>query len=59
MFHEFATGEPREPPDPYYGGPDGFLSVYRMIRDASEALADRLEWRATSAPTSGQASSTI
>ena len=47
-----------EVPDPYYGGADGFLTVYRMIRDASEALAARLDWRA-SAPASGQASSTM
>lgn len=28
-----------EIPDPYYGGDDGFANVYRMIRDASVALA--------------------
>ena len=34
------------------------LAVYRMIREASEALADRLDC-AGSAPASGHASSTI
>jgi protein-tyrosine phosphatase len=47
-----------EVPDPYHGGADGFAEVYRMIRDASECLADRLGWSA-SAPVRGQASSTI
>jgi protein-tyrosine phosphatase len=58
LFLDYATGKSAEVPDPYYGGPDGFLSVYRMIREASELLADRLAARA-SAPTSGHASSTI
>ncbi|MHA7775922.1 low molecular weight protein-tyrosine-phosphatase [Roseibium sp. M-1] len=29
---------PRDVPDPYYGGPDGFEEVYRMIRSGGEAL---------------------
>jgi protein-tyrosine phosphatase len=53
----FGIG-PDEVPDPYHGGPDGFVEVYRMIRDASECLADRLGWGA-SAPIRGHASSTI
>jgi protein-tyrosine phosphatase len=56
LFLELANGRTSEVPDPYYGGPDGFADVYRMIRDASEALADRLGWR-VSAPLRGQASS--
>lgn len=56
LFLEFAGGRPGDVPDPYYGGPDGFADVYRMIRDASEALADRMGWR-ESTPLSGQASS--
>jgi protein-tyrosine phosphatase len=51
-------GGPDEVPDPYHGGADGFAEVYRMIRDASESLADRLGW-SESALVSGQASSTI
>ena len=58
LFIGQAVGGPRDVPDPYYGGEDGFAAVYRMIRDASEALADRLAARA-SAPFSGQASSTM
>ena len=58
LFMDYAGMGAVEVPDPYYGGPDGFLAVYRMIRDASEALAARLDWRA-SEPDSGQASSTM
>jgi protein-tyrosine phosphatase len=31
-----------EVPDPYYGGADGFRTVYRLIDSACEALLDRL-----------------
>jgi protein-tyrosine phosphatase len=58
LFMDYAGMGKVEVPDPYYGGADGFLTVYRMIRDASEALAARLDWRASEA-VSGQASSTI
>lgn len=57
LFLDFAEGRTADIPDPYYGGPDGFLEVYRMIRSASEALADKLLAR-EDAPDSGQASST-
>lgn len=57
LFLGQATGRIKDVPDPYYGGEDAFLDVYRMIREASEALADRLDARA-SAPLSGHASST-
>lgn len=56
-FLECAGLGRRDVPDPYYGGPEGFEAVYRMIRDASEALLARLCARDASAP-SGQASST-
>lgn len=58
LFLDFATGRVRDVPDPYYGGAEGFADVYRMIREASEALAAKVAWR-ESAPVSGQASSTI
>ncbi|AZO20930.1 low molecular weight phosphotyrosine protein phosphatase [Mesorhizobium sp. M1E.F.Ca.ET.045.02.1.1] len=58
LYLDFATGSGRDVPDPYYDGPEEFASVYRMIREASEALAKRLDARA-SAPTNGQASSTM
>ncbi|NRG17065.1 low molecular weight phosphotyrosine protein phosphatase [Rhizobiales bacterium] len=32
-------------PDPYYGGNDGFASVYRMVRDGSLALIDEIRAR--------------
>lgn len=57
LFLEFAEGRARDVPDPYYGGPEDFEAVYRMVRQASEAMADRLAAR-ESAPYSGQASST-
>ncbi|MER9403901.1 low molecular weight phosphotyrosine protein phosphatase [Mesorhizobium caraganae] len=58
LLAEFAQGKARDVPDPYYDGAEAFASVYRMIREASEALAKLLEERA-SAPDSGQASSTM
>ncbi len=57
LFMQFALGEMRDVPDPYYGGPDGFADVYRMIRTASERLAERLAARSVRS-SSGQASST-
>lgn len=58
LFLEFAVGRVSDVPDPYHDGPDAFASVYRMIREASEALATRIGARA-STPESGQASSTM
>lgn len=58
LLAEFAQGHARDVPDPYYDGQEAFASVYRMIREASEALATRLVARA-SLPDSGQASSTM
>ena len=58
QFLEFAGLGRSDVPDPYYGGLEGFDTVYRMIREASEALLAKLCARADSAP-SGQASSTI
>ncbi|AWC21591.1 low molecular weight protein-tyrosine-phosphatase [Aminobacter sp. P9b] len=58
LFLGHVTDRPQDVPDPYYGGEDGFLVVYRMIREASEALADRISEPA-SEPLSGHASSTM
>lgn len=58
LFLDFAAGQIIDVPDPYYGGPEGFADVYRMIREASEALAGKAAWR-ESVPTSGHASSTM
>jgi len=57
LYLDFATGKAGDVPDPYYEGAEAFASVYRMIREASEALAKRLGVSAS--PTSGQASSTM
>lgn len=58
LFMEYATGSPVDVPDPYFGGPDGFGRIYRMIREASERLADRLAPAIASGAPSGHASST-
>ncbi|MFE0017227.1 low molecular weight protein-tyrosine-phosphatase [Mesorhizobium sp. NPDC059054] len=58
LFLEFAGDPGREVTDPYYGGPEGFASVYRIIREASEAIATRLDGR-VAASESGHASSTM
>ena len=57
LYLDFATGNATDVPDPYYDGAEAFASVYRMIREASEALAKRFE--ASASETSGQASSTM
>lgn len=57
LFLEYAGIGHRDVPDPYYGGEDGFETVYRMLHEASEALAAKLGARDASAPISGQASS--
>jgi len=56
LYMNYALGTTQDVPDPYYGGTGGFDDVYRMIREASEALADGLGARASTA-SSGQASS--
>lgn len=33
----------RSVPDPYYGGKDGFINVYRMLDEATEIIADMIE----------------
>lgn len=42
LFLDYALGRDSDVPDPYYGGREGFADVYRMIREASEALADAM-----------------
>lgn len=41
LFLDHAVGLEKDVPDPYYGGPDGFEKVYRMIREASEAMLSK------------------
>jgi len=42
LFLSHATGRNADVPDPYYGGPEGFEQVYRMIEDAGTELLCRL-----------------
>ncbi|GLB51194.1 protein-tyrosine-phosphatase [Neptunitalea chrysea] len=35
------TGEDLEVPDPYYGGNDGFLNVYKMLDGACDAFIEK------------------
>ncbi|MFC5586780.1 low molecular weight protein-tyrosine-phosphatase [Nitratireductor kimnyeongensis] len=43
LFLDYANGRMVDIPDPYYGGADGFASVYQTIREASEALLSKLD----------------
>ncbi|SDQ41831.1 protein tyrosine phosphatase [Thermostaphylospora chromogena] len=45
LFRSFdpAAPEGAEVPDPYYGGPEGFTEVLRMVEAASEGLVKYLE----------------
>jgi protein-tyrosine phosphatase len=56
-FMDYALGVRIDIPDPYYGGADGFETVYRMIREGSAALIEKLGSRETPRSFSGQASS--
>ena len=42
LLMSHVTGRDAEVPDPYYGRPEGFEQVYRMIEAAGTALLDRL-----------------
>ncbi|WP_232846428.1 low molecular weight protein-tyrosine-phosphatase [Amphritea pacifica] len=42
LFLDLAELDPREVPDPYYGGPSGFDHVLDLVEAASEALLDRI-----------------
>ena len=43
LFLDFADGEIRETPDPYYGGEQGFERVLDLIEDGAEAFLNYLE----------------
>jgi protein-tyrosine phosphatase len=50
LFLEFAPhGEPREVPDPYYGGPNGFEEVLDLTEAAVRGLLDYLRQRVRAA----------
>jgi len=43
LFLDFAPGEARETPDPYYGGDKGFDDVLDLIETGAEGFLDHLE----------------
>jgi protein-tyrosine phosphatase len=54
LFGAFDPVSPgAEVPDPYYGGPDGFEEVLRMVERTSAAIVARLADRPTDRPAGG------
>ena len=50
LFLEFSPdAEPREVPDPYYGGPNGFEEVLDLVETAARGLLGYLRQRARAA----------
>ncbi|MGA9271822.1 MAG: low molecular weight protein-tyrosine-phosphatase [Lutimonas sp.] len=43
ILEELSPGEEREVPDPYYGGPQGFDNVYKLLDAACEVISTQLE----------------
>ena len=43
LFLDFAEGDERETPDPYYGGVDGFARVLDLIEKGADGFLDHLE----------------
>ncbi|MEL7492305.1 MAG: low molecular weight protein-tyrosine-phosphatase [Pseudomonadota bacterium] len=43
LFLDFAEGDVRETPDPYYGGADGFDHVLDLVEKGAEGLLDYIE----------------
>lgn len=43
LFLDFAEGEERETPDPYYGGADGFSRVLDLLERGVDGFLDHLE----------------
>lgn len=43
LFLDFAGGDVRETPDPYYGGERGFEEVLDLIERGAEAFLDHIE----------------
>ncbi len=42
ILDEIYPGEHKNVPDPYYGGKDGFQTVYNMLDEATDAILHRL-----------------
>ncbi len=43
LFLDFAGDGPRETPDPYFGGEEGFENVLTLIETGAEAFLDHIE----------------
>ena len=43
LFSTLALGQEFDVPDPYYGGPDGFETVYHMLSEGCSSLAERMK----------------
>lgn len=43
IFNEIFPGENVDVPDPYYGGDSGFDNVYKMLDEACEVIANKLQ----------------
>ena len=43
LFLDFANGDERETPDPYYGGAHGFERVLDLIEAGADGFLDHLE----------------
>jgi protein-tyrosine phosphatase len=43
LFLGYTLGVERDVPDPYYGGPEGFDTVYNMLFEGCSSLIGRLE----------------
>lgn len=43
ILNEIFPGENVEVPDPYQGGPEGFIKVYEMLDEACEIIAQNIK----------------
>ncbi len=54
LMCDFCRHHPdREVPDPYYGGPEGFIYVIELLLDACEGLLDHILEHALASPLDG------
>lgn len=43
LFLDYASGNPADVPDPYYGGADGFQAMFDMLDEAAVLLVRQLQ----------------
>lgn len=43
ILNELYPGQDLEVPDPYYGGEQGFVDVYKMLDDATDLILNKLK----------------